>query len=479
MARKKPHEEHENHERWLVSYADFITLLFAFFVVMYAISSVNEGKYRVLSDALVAAFRSSPKSLEPIQIGSLSKAPVISTAQEDHRDPAVVRLPKMFVSQSRSMEGEVRDPLMDEKYLTGDDQVNIGKIADEVEEALSELVDQGLINVVRNVLWIEVEIRDSILFPSGSAQLQPDAIPVLEEVAGILREFPNPIRVEGHTDNVPINTIVYPSNWELSAARATSVVRLFAEAGIVPERMVAQGYGEYRPVAGNDTPEGRARNRRVVIVVLADKTVERLLGDRAMAAQRRFIMPAAAGHESAQEETQGDEAVAAQAPPARESAETPVGAREARAGNTGTAEKSAVAMETAIPEVQAGEPGAAASSSQAAADAAPEKGTRRSGPPPRLVRWRSATAGSVPVPAPSISSPGSSPGSNPGPLPMGLGLSFLGPPIKLGRPVTPLAPVAAPSKAARKPEPADAAPPATAVPGETLSEITRSPLGGK
>ncbi len=473
MARKKPHEEHENHERWLVSYADFITLLFAFFVVMYAISSVNEGKYRVLSDALVAAFRSSPKSLEPIQIGSLSKAPVVSTSQENHRDPAVMKLPKMFVSRSESENGEIRDPLMEEKYLTGDDQVNISKIADEVEKALAGLVEEGMIKVNRNVLWTEVEIRDSILFPSGSAQLQPDALPVLEEVAGILREFPNPIRVEGHTDNVPINTIVYPSNWELSAARATSVVRLFAEAGIAPARMVAQGYGEYRPVAGNDTPEGRARNRRVVIVVLADKTVERLLGDRVVAAQRRFIMPAAVGDESSRAETQGDEDVAAQEPPALPaSAGNPAGAREARAGDTDTDEKSAVAMEAAIPEVQAGEPGTAVSSPQPVADAVLEAGSRRSGgPPPRLVRWRSATAATVPVPAPAVSAPG--------PLSTSLGLSFVGPPIKLGRPVTPLAPVTAPSEAARKPAPAGAAPPAAAVPGETLSEITRSPLGGE
>ncbi|HHH36368.1 MAG TPA: flagellar motor protein MotD, partial [Gammaproteobacteria bacterium] len=291
MARKQKHEEHENHERWLVSYADFITLLFAFFVVMYAISSVNEGKYRVLSDALVAAFRSSPKSLEPIQIGSLSKAPVISTAQENHRKPAMMRLPKMYVSQTETLKGLIHEPLMEEKYVNGDDQVNISRIADAVREALQSLVDQGLINIRKNALWVEVEIRDSVLFPSGSARLQEEALPVLEEVARILRDFPNPIRVEGFTDNVPISTIVYPSNWELSAARAASVVRLFADAGIDPSRMVAQGYGEYRPVADNDTPEGRAKNRRVVIVVLADDQVARLLGDRARAAQQLFLLP--------------------------------------------------------------------------------------------------------------------------------------------------------------------------------------------
>ncbi len=277
MARKKPHEEHENHERWLVSYADFITLLFAFFVVMYSISSVNEGKYRVLSDALVAAFRSSPKSILPIQVGSISKSPVVSTAQEDLRSPGLVKLPKMFISQNENEEGQARDPLMKEEFEEGSDRVVLEKIADDVKEALSELVAKGLITVNQEALWVEVEIRNSLLFPSGSAILQETAVPVLEEVAQILSGHDNSIRVEGFTDNVPIHTVVYPSNWELSAARASSVVRLFMKHGIAPARMVAQGYGEYRPVADNSTPAGRAQNRRVVIVVLADRLVEQLL----------------------------------------------------------------------------------------------------------------------------------------------------------------------------------------------------------
>ncbi len=306
MARKKPHEEHENHERWLVSYADFITLLFAFFVVMYSISSVNEGKYRVLSDALVAAFRSSPKSLLPIQVGSPSKSPVVSTAQEDLRSPGLVKLPKMFISQNENEEGKPRDPLIEEKFEEGGDRVVLEKIADDVREALSELVKKGLITVHQEALWVEVEIRNSVLFPSGSAVLQASAVPVLEEVARILADHDNSIRVEGFTDNVPIHTVVYPSNWELSAARASSVVRLFMDNGISPQRMVAQGYGEYRPVASNDTPEGRAQNRRVVIVVLADKLVEQLLYEhghvekisreiRATIEGRSWGMPGAAG----------------------------------------------------------------------------------------------------------------------------------------------------------------------------------------
>ncbi len=431
MARKKPHEEHENHERWLVSYADFITLLFAFFVVMYAISSVNEGKYRVLSDALVAAFRSSPKSLQPIQVGSISKAPVISVAQEDHRNPAMVRLPKMYISQSETLEGMIHDPLMDEQFTEGSDLANIGKIADAVEKALESLVEKGVITIARNALWIEVEIRDSILFPSGSARLQDEARPVLEELAHILLDFPNPVRVEGYTDNVPINTIVYPSNWELSAARAASVIRLFAAVGIPPQRMVAQGYGEYRPVADNNTPEGRAKNRRVVIVVLADKEVERLLGDRATAAQQRFLTvdDGAAGPAL----DQGAVAVeaAAGAPPS-ETALTVTDAGQNREPDTQGAAAGGAKLPSAAHPAQRRKPEA-----EAAAPAAPA--------PP-----------SKPLLA----------------LPPIIGGALIAPPISLGTPIAPFATTgtqAAPGPAEHRPPPPPEPSPAK---GDTLSDIT-------
>lgn len=435
MARKKPHEEHENHERWLVSYADFITLLFAFFVVMYAISSVNEGKYRVLSDALVAAFRSSPKSLQPIQVGSLSKAPVISTAQEDHRKPAMMRLPKMYISQSETLEGLVRDPLMDEQYTEGSDLANIGKIADAVEQALESLVEKGVITITRNALWIEVEIRDSILFPSGSARLQDEARPVLEELAHILMDFPNPVRVEGYTDNVPINTIVYPSNWELSAARATSVIRLFAGTGIPPQRMVAQGYGEYRPVADNNTPEGRAKNRRVVIVVLADKEVERLLGDRATAAQQRF--PAVDGETAGPAPDQDTVALEAAA-----SAPSPeMAAVMADTGHDRKADLSVVA---------------------AGGSMAPPAGHSAVQP----VQWRNPEAEAA---APAPPAPPSKPLLA---LPPVIGGALIAPPISLGAPIAPLG--ASRLQAAQgAAEHISRAPPGSSpAEGDTISDIT-------
>lgn len=258
MARRRKHEEHENHERWLISYADFITLLFAFFVVMYSISSVNEGKYRVLSDSLMSAFRQPPKSMEPIQIGRQSKSEVAPNMNFVQR-PNVLDTPAIAVHPPD--QGEQRGA--DGEYL-------MRQIADRLTQALGDLVDQGLITVRHNELWLEVEIKDSILFPSGSATLQPSALPVLNAVARVLGDFPNSIRVEGFTDDRPINTLLYPSNWELSTGRASSVVRLLARDGIAPARMSALGYAEFRPVAGNDSADGRARNRRVVLVVLAD-----------------------------------------------------------------------------------------------------------------------------------------------------------------------------------------------------------------
>ena len=275
MARKKKHEEHENHERWLISYADFITLLFAFFVVMYSVSSVNEGKYRVLSDALVAAFRSSAKSLEPIQIGELSKdkkpAAMVSSIV-DQQSIGVgneQRSPPMLKSEAGATEQAI-----DQKKVQG--VAVIMQMADEIEQAMSELIQQDLIAVRRGALWIEVEIKTSILFPSGSARLQPESLPVLKDLAKILRQFPHPVRVEGFTDSVPISTTAFPSNWELSAGRAASVVNLFATEGMDPKRLAAIGFAEFRPIADNQTAEGRGKNRRVVIVVLESAEAERI-----------------------------------------------------------------------------------------------------------------------------------------------------------------------------------------------------------
>jgi len=269
MARKHEHEDHVNHEAWAIPYGDLITLLLAFFVVMYAVSSVNEGKYRVLSDSMTAAFRGSPKTTAPIEIGD--------KVVKVRRDDTVAGLSP---SQAMKLPGHVAggDKSLVEQFnkmgrdIAGEgegvDGPGLRQVADQVEQAMASLIGKDLVTVTRKPLWVEVEIKTDILFPSGSAEIQPDALPILDSIAGILKPLASPIRVEGHTDNRPIHTLQFPSNWELSGARASCIVRLFEQRGIAPERMSVAGQGEYQPVADNATTEGRNRNRRVTLVIL-------------------------------------------------------------------------------------------------------------------------------------------------------------------------------------------------------------------
>ncbi|HHI94963.1 MAG TPA: flagellar motor protein MotD [Gammaproteobacteria bacterium] len=258
MARKKKPEEHVNHERWLVSYADFITLLFAFFVVMYSISSVNEGKYRVLSDSISSAFNPSEAGL-PIKLNNPLKPPIISRAAMSSTDSSN--------TQNLSAYGGVE--------ASREDKINLRKIASRISKGLEELIDDKLVKLKKNDLWIEIEIKSSILFSSGKASLQAKARPVLRDIAKVLSDFDNQIQVEGFTDNVPIDTDNFQSNWELSAARAANVVHLFSRAGINPSRLSAVGYGEFKPIADNNTAKGRQANRRVKIIVLSDAIARR------------------------------------------------------------------------------------------------------------------------------------------------------------------------------------------------------------
>ncbi len=261
MARRKKPEEPENHERWLVSYADFITLLFAFFVVMYSISAVNEGKYRVLSDSISAAFDPSRAGL-PIKLSSPLRPPVLE------RD--MLSRETSPVSRNNQYPNVPSGPQPSEQ-----DRLNLSRISQQVERNLAPLIEEDLIRVKNNDLWVEIEIKSSILFKSGSAGLSRQARPVLQKIARILAEFPNYIQVEGFTDDVPIRTPIYPSNWELSAARAASVVHLFTQSGIPPKHLSAIGYAEYKPIASNETAEGRQKNRRINIIVQSDAIARR------------------------------------------------------------------------------------------------------------------------------------------------------------------------------------------------------------
>ncbi|CAD5108342.1 flagellar motor protein MotD [Zestomonas carbonaria] len=246
MARRRRHEEHENHERWLVSYADFITLLFAFFVVMYSISSINEGKYKILSETLVGVFNQPDRSIKPIPVG-----------------------------EERPLTPPDRPEKEDEVQGEKDASQALQDIAESMRAALGDLIETGQVTVRGNEMWVEIELSSALLFSSGDALPHNQAFDILEKVAKVLAPYRNPVRIEGFTDNLPIATAQFPTNWELSAARAASVVRMLAMEGVAPERLAAIGYGEFQPVADNASAEGRARNRRVVLVVSRNLDVRR------------------------------------------------------------------------------------------------------------------------------------------------------------------------------------------------------------
>jgi chemotaxis protein MotB len=238
MARKRYEEDTENHERWLISYADFMTLLFAFFVVMYAISVVNVGKYKVLSDALGDAF------------GGRGAAVVPNTAVEQP-----FTLPNIVARKRLEAMRREKDRLT--------------QLARDLTATLGPLVKEGKVRVTQNSRGVSVEINASVLFAPGDAALTDTSREALSAVAILLKNDPHQVQVEGHTDDVPISNPLFPSNWELSAVRASSVVRLFIDSGMAPARLTAVGHGANLPVAPNDTPDGRARNRRVAVTIIS------------------------------------------------------------------------------------------------------------------------------------------------------------------------------------------------------------------
>jgi chemotaxis protein MotB len=249
MPRKRPPEDPESHDRWLVSYADFITLLFAFFVVMYAISQVNESKYRVLSDSLVQAFQNpsrlpdatSPTN-SPRSIVGKEQGGIIGPAPGSPEDEAAIR----------AMMARMRE------------------LGAELSTMLDPLVKDGLVRVSETRQGLVIEINASVLFRSGQSVLEPAATRTLAEVAQVLARTRGAVAVEGHTDDVPIATPAFASNWELSASRAASVVRLFVETGIPAARLTAIGHADNQPIEAGGSAEARARNRRVAVVIQAE-----------------------------------------------------------------------------------------------------------------------------------------------------------------------------------------------------------------
>ena len=236
-ARRKFDDEVDTPGRWLISYADFITLLFAFFVVMYAVSSVNIGKYKVFSDALGDAF------------GGAGAAQPITTQ--------VQNLPIPNPGLRRRTE------------LLRKEKEHMTKLAQDLLSTLAPLVKEGKVRVTQNSRGVSVEINASVLFDPGDARLTSESTEALRAVAVLLKDDGHDVQVEGHTDNQPIRNALFPSNWELSSVRAASVVRLFIDAGVAPARLTAVGHAANVPVSSNASAEGRARNRRVAVTILS------------------------------------------------------------------------------------------------------------------------------------------------------------------------------------------------------------------
>jgi chemotaxis protein MotB len=234
MKHKDKHvEEHDNVERWMVSYADFITLLFAFFTVMYAISHVDTGKLEKFAASTKDAFNVNP------------------------------------VHKKQIIEGVM--PF-------GNNQITL---SEEIKNSILSLGVSGDIQVRQDERGVILSLKDSLLFDSGRAEIKDDGLKVLDTIASIIRRVPYRILIEGHTDNVPIKSNLFPSNWELSTTRAANVLNyLIKNYNLPPERFAISGYAEYRPIASNETLEGRAKNRRVDIVFINDKNQEKL-DDRA------------------------------------------------------------------------------------------------------------------------------------------------------------------------------------------------------
>lgn len=299
-------EKHPNHERWVISYADFVTLLLATFVVMYAVSTINSSKFQEMAESFSTAFMGRTTNVNDTGFGAANKGPF-------NFMPNPVHLPVI----SREVMVKEAPPALRQEETKGDPNLkNNGQYlpkggsptdtqqqqhADAIQDQLTErvhgldeafaqlskslaaLIKKGEVNVSLQPLGVVIDVNETLLFHSGKADLTPDALPLIDQIAKILSDLHYQIQVNGFTDNVPIHNAQFDSNWDLSATRAISVVKRFVAAGIDPTLLVGAGFGEYHPVAPNNTADGKAANRRVSIVVVSplegnDPARSRLLG---------------------------------------------------------------------------------------------------------------------------------------------------------------------------------------------------------
>ena len=240
-------------DRWIVSYADFITLLMAFFVVMYSVSSVNTGKFRVLSNSMVTVFNKESSRAAPIDLGG-------GAPPQDQ-----IRIaPQSVGAMEQAISGWQLPAVHGGTVAALPAQ---GPPRERLEAALGPLIKRDDVRIRDSRDWLEVELASELVFGSGSAELQPQALPAIRQIAAVIVDMHKPARVEGHTDNQAISGGRFSSNWHLSAARAATIAEQLTQAKVAPEQLSAVGYGEFRPLGDNATEAGRKQNRRVVIAI--------------------------------------------------------------------------------------------------------------------------------------------------------------------------------------------------------------------
>lgn len=287
MARKHKHEEHENHERWLVSYADFITLLFAFFTSMYAISTLDLKKAGRMVTSMQAAFNN------PVMPGGLGALSAPEAA--GHTADGALLVPLLTPDGASGESAEAAKPSVKPPDEAGDAAVvaALENLREQLERALGSAGLDGQVSLTRVGRELLMTLSDAVFFESGSADLRAESLPMLASLAKVMAPLPLHVRIEGHTDSRPINTARFRSNWDLSTARATEILNYMAAEGrFDPTRLSAVGYGPYRPTSSNETAEGRARNRRVEFVIVGDLGLEALPRGSAAASEAPRVVGA-------------------------------------------------------------------------------------------------------------------------------------------------------------------------------------------
>jgi chemotaxis protein MotB len=253
--RAEKEEKAEGMERWLLSYADFITLLMVFFILMYSLSKVDLEKYNAIANSLSVVLTGSSISPEDTKSSSITQGESAQNLSEKMNDELINQ------EQLEAVKKQIQD------FIDSDELNNISQTAGDTSNKLGDNIE-----VIEQERGLVISIKDTLLFPSGSDELNPQARIIMKQLGSALTNIPNYIRVEGHTDNLQINTGKFPSNWELSVLRASTVVHVLQdEAGISPERLSITGYGEYRPKVPNINAANQSKNRRVDVVILKKK----------------------------------------------------------------------------------------------------------------------------------------------------------------------------------------------------------------